>query len=534
VTQHDLLVIGLDGFDIGYGGPLMDAGELPELAALRERSARFLLDHGAATRTGLAWDHFATGMTPERAKRASGVDLVGGSYGAVQQGTRFTPFFDGLDRQVVVFDPPYTDISGAGGARGVVSWGAHDPGVSATSNPPRLRHELDRRFGPYPSSDWTYVSPWPSAELTAEMGLQLVRGVTARSEAARWVLTERLPDWDLAIVVAGEPHSAAEAFWHGVDATHPLHGLPSAASAAQGLAIVYRACDRFVGELIRATEPRAVLVFSMGGMGSNKSDTPSMALLPELVYRWATGNRLLEVPPEWAGPATVPILPAGQTWRDALLACYPESSRPSRPGPRSRLPTMARKLWRTVHGSSSSRFTRSVDWMPASRYRSEWATMRAFAIPSFYDGRIRVNLRGRESAGIVDPSEYERTCDELESMLWACRDPRTGDPVVDHVSRPGASEPMTLDAADADIVVTWRGLAFGLVHPDLGLVGPLPMRRTGGHTGPHGFAFASRAGIEAGDRGVRSSFDVSPTVAAMLDLAPPAGIDGTSLLGHPA
>jgi predicted AlkP superfamily phosphohydrolase/phosphomutase len=160
--------------------------------------------------------------------------------------------------------------------------------------------------------------------------------------------------------------------------------------------------------------------------------------------------------------------------------------------------------------------------------------MRAFAVPSFYDGRIRVNLRGREAAGIVDPSEYERTCDELESVLWACRDPRTGEPVVDHVSRPGASRPMTLNSSDADIVVTWRGLAFGFAHPDLGLVGPLPMRRTGGHTGPHGFAFASRAGIEAGDRGVRSSFDVSPTVAAMLDLAPPAGIDGTSLLDHPA
>ena len=42
--------------------------------------------------------------------------------------------------------------------------------------------------------------------------------------------------------------------------------------------------------------------------------------------------------------------------------------------------------------------TLSTDWVPASRYRSHWATMRAFALPSMYDGRIRLNLRGREPA----------------------------------------------------------------------------------------------------------------------------------------
>jgi hypothetical protein len=37
--SHDLLVIGLDAFDIGYGERLMDSGDLPALAALRDRSS---------------------------------------------------------------------------------------------------------------------------------------------------------------------------------------------------------------------------------------------------------------------------------------------------------------------------------------------------------------------------------------------------------------------------------------------------------------------------------------------------------------
>ena len=72
-----------------------------------------------------------------------------------------------------------------------------------------------------------------------------------------------------------------------------------------------------------------------------------------------------------------------------------------------------------------------------------------------------------------------------------------------------------------------------LVHPELGLVGPAPFRRTGGHTGPFGFAYLSGEGVDVGDGGIRSAFDVTPTVAAMLDVSLPADLDGTSLLAAP-
>src|SRR6478672_2857397 len=80
VAEHDLLVLGLDGFDIGFAEPLIESGDLPALRELRDRSRHFLLDHGPATRTGLAWEHFATGWTPERARRASMVDFESTAY----------------------------------------------------------------------------------------------------------------------------------------------------------------------------------------------------------------------------------------------------------------------------------------------------------------------------------------------------------------------------------------------------------------------------------------------------------------------
>jgi predicted AlkP superfamily phosphohydrolase/phosphomutase len=232
----------------------------------------------------------------------------------------------------------------------------------------------------------------------------------------------------------------------------------------------------------------------------------------------------------------VPIIPEHQSWDEALSACYPSTEYRTRPPVTrrmaARLPASARRFAkRMVPGLVSRRATYTLDWVPASRYRSEWAKMRAFALPAMYDGRLRVNLRGREPAGIVDRVDYAATLDELEEVVRACRDPRTDEPVVDDVERPGAADPLALEPSDADLIVVWRRHPCAFLHPELGLVGPAPYRRTGGHTGPYGFAFVAGEGIQAGDGGIRSAFDISPTVAALADMSPPHGIDGTSLLG---
>src|SRR4051812_33075296 len=118
-----VLVIGLDGLDIWFADRMMAKGELPALRALRDRSARFLLDHGAAARTGLAWEHFASGMTPEAARRSSLVMIDPSTYDVWQEGARFEPFFARLDAHCVVFDAPYADLKRAPGVDGVVAWG---------------------------------------------------------------------------------------------------------------------------------------------------------------------------------------------------------------------------------------------------------------------------------------------------------------------------------------------------------------------------------------------------------------------------
>ena len=64
-----VLAIFLDGYEHSLGQRLMSAGDMPEMSRLAASSARFLLESGAAQRTGLAGEHVATGLSPEKAQR---------------------------------------------------------------------------------------------------------------------------------------------------------------------------------------------------------------------------------------------------------------------------------------------------------------------------------------------------------------------------------------------------------------------------------------------------------------------------------
>src|SRR6185436_13864546 len=171
--------------------------ELPALSRLREKSARYLLDHGPAQRSGLAWEHVSTGLSPEHAGRWAALHFDPRTYAVWQEGTRLDPFAARIKSRTVVFDAPYFDLAQAPQVRGVVGWGAHDPGIPQAARPDVLLSEFDSRFGKYLAEQCIYSVVWQSAERARLMGDALARSVSQRSLAARWLLGERLPDWDL-------------------------------------------------------------------------------------------------------------------------------------------------------------------------------------------------------------------------------------------------------------------------------------------------------------------------------------------------
>jgi predicted AlkP superfamily phosphohydrolase/phosphomutase len=535
-----VVAIGLDGLETSVADRFMASGDMPALAELRREAACFVLDHGPAQRTGLAWEHVASGRSPEAAQRWAAVEFDPSTYRVWQEGARFTPWWTNLSRSVVVFDTPYVDLRRAPTTRGVVAWGAHDPGARLAARPRLLLRDFRQRFGAYPSK-WTYATPWGSVDRSREMGEILGRALETRARAAHWLATERLPDWDLFFAVAGEVHGAIEGLWHGVDAKHPLHRHPSAASAAESLRAIHRALDGMIATLVRsAGRDAAIVAFAMGGMGPNHSDVQSMVLLPELLYRHAFDSPLLRVPAPWtAARDHLPIVGEDEPWN--VASCVPltvdhghlsqalRSFVQQRPRLRAGVRALQAALleWRAAAEPIP---TRSLNWQPASRYATHWPRMPAFALPSFYDGRIRINLKGRERDGIVEASRYENVCRNIETLLRECRNPLTGEPAVESIERATTGDPLRLGSSESDVLVVWRGVATALEHPRLGLIGPVPLRRTGGHTGRRGIAYVRAPGIRVGDHGVRSAFDVAPTIIELLGCEPDGAVSGASLL----
>lgn len=524
-----VLLVWLDGYDPAAGDALMAEGRLPALQRLRAASARFALDHGPARWTGLAGEHLSTGVSDVDARRSSALHFDPKHYTIWQEGTRQVPFPAALKARTVVLDPTYFSLARAPNVRGIVHWGSHDPGAPPTAHPPALEAEFKARYGRYPQ-EWIHGYVWPSPARAKTMGESLLRATAMRTEATLWLLKERCPDWDLAIVGGGELHSAAESLWHGWDPAHPLHRVASAPAAREGFIAAYEATDRLVGRLMETFPDAATVVCAMHGMGPNRSDVASMALLPELVFRWQFGAALQPGRAEWnSAPDGVPMLGDDDTWWPGVCerSFLPPEHWPKRLRKRA---TLERAMGTPWPGDAADGACLSVEPIPATWYRPFWPAMRAFALPSYYDGRIRVNLAGREAKGRVPRWAYGLVLNGLERLLRATRDIRTGEPVVRSIERPARRDPMALEQTSADMIVVWEGAHLGFAHKRLGRIGPLPHQRPGGHTGGHGVAFLAGCGAAPGDHGLRSAFDVVPTVIELLGEARPAHISGASLL----
>ncbi len=521
-----LLAIGLDGFELSVAEPLLRQGRMPWLQTLLRKGARVDLDHGSAKRTGLAWEHFATGLGPERARRFSAVTFDPMRYRAIQEPTRLAPFAALNEFPTVVFDPPYFDLARAPAVRGLVSWGAHDPGTREASRPDSLSAEIQERFGDYPAQPWIYGFTWTSAERTREMGQALAEAAARRAAIGKWLLRERLPDWSLGIVVVSEPHSAIEALWHGVDPTHRLHRLDTAEPARTALEAVYVAIDDLLGTLAQAFPDAALAVFSMHGMGANTADVPAMALLPEYLYRRTFGKPHLRAAAD--DPVAVLQSMEAASWSTHVRERWLDEAAARQPVRRSALTRLGRRFRRFRRHRPPGDDT--LSWMPAAWYASYWPAMPAFALPAFYDGQIRLNVQGREARGLVAPENYDALCDALTAELEAFVDPASGEAVVAEVVRTHPGDPLAVHDTSADLIVVWRGSPLALQTERCGLIGPVATRRPGGHTGGHGLSLWVGDRFVAGEHGARPAFDVVPTLIDYFTGESDSRVDGTSFL----
>jgi predicted AlkP superfamily phosphohydrolase/phosphomutase len=223
-------------------------------------------------------------------------------------------------------------------------------------------------------------------------------GAPARvAEASRLLLAEQ--HYDLAWLTFCAAHVAGHQFWD-LSQLDPT-GLDEAAERLLGSTLedVYTRIDDAIGRIVAALPEGAdLLVVSPVGMDVNTSRAD---LLPDMV------RAILDPAASQAAGRTSSIW-----W---LRASVP-------PGLRARV---ARALPERAALDLTARLElRGVDW----------SRTRAFAHPAENQGYVRLNLRGRERDGIVDPADADALMDEIAEGLRTFRH-LDGTPAVRSVER---------------------------------------------------------------------------------------------------
>ncbi len=550
--KNPVIAIGLDAADPSLIETWIAQGHLPNLRRLRERGVYTHLDNFDYYRAETPWTTFLTGCSPQKTGYWSPVKFCEGTYNVTTidayDFVEYPPFYAlGDDYQVAVFDMPQTTLSDKVNGVQVLAWGAHSSQTPSHSRPASLFQELVDNYGEHPLLDKDYAD---TRDIDALQRIQtlLEVGITRRSAICQDLL-QRKP-WDLFLTIFGETHAAGHLFWHLSQPSHPMYAPMAKSNSGDLLLKTFVAIDKAIGEILsKAPEDAYVLVFAAHGMGANVMDLPSTMFLPELLYRYnfpgkfglASGKVTASLGKPKVGLR--PLVAQKKHGWDQDIWNLRHDPNLLRSFLRQEAPVKLFKFLEPFFGAplesdlvSHQELRQQAQefwYQPATWYQQCWPQMKAFALPSFSEGYIRINLQGREPQGIVTASEYSDVCAEIVQFLHRLKDGRTGKPMVKEIiqTRQCATQRDT-KLPDADLVVIWQDdYATDVVDSsDFGRIGPVPYLRTGSHRS-QGFLMAQGPSITPGLTLPNAhALDLAPTILELMGAPIPEGSEGKPLL----
>jgi predicted AlkP superfamily phosphohydrolase/phosphomutase len=502
-SSPPVILIGFDATEIDVVERLLAAGRLPNLARLRQQGRWGRLQTEPPHFLSLVWstffcssrlgDHgwyFNKIWNPEHQR----IEVADPSWLPLQ------PFWLSLDQsyRVALLDLPYSTPLPAGPNMTVLSgWQCHDD-FGRNALPSGLWAQLSKRHG-RPRMARELFGPQDSATLLAQRE-EVVEGNRQFAEICRDLLSSER--FDLFLAVFGLVHRGTHYLWD-LSQIDPDHLDARTRAILEGsLDDCYASADEALGQVLEAAPPDArVIVFALHGMGPNDG---WYEILPRLIAHIHRGD-------------------GGAPLKSGMLFRL-----------RQALPwTLVRQVTRRI----PTAWNQSL--LPLwSRRMHDWPNTKYFALPMDYNGYVRLNLKGREKEGCVDPRDADRVLADLDAALRSFRDIESGRPViqgtikVDDLVPPDAPRRRFLP----DLVVLWDpphpvGASSGLVSDRFGEIRwpkgrKLASGRSGNHT-PHGWFIAKGPGIPPGASSrTYDTADLMPTVFRWLGAAQPSHFAG--------
>lgn len=448
--RRRVVAIGIDAAEPTLVRRLVERGDLPVLQSLTAGGVWGPVI-SAPIGSGAVWPTLLTGRPPaehglygEWLWRPDAMGLARTSWDHLQ------PFWltDESWGRTVILDVPFAPRLDRPGCTEVLDWGAHDfLKGRLEASPPSVERLVAEVGGvhPFAASAVDAAGPRDHAGLERVVA-HCLAGVKQRGRLARQLLADTAPD--LSLIVFTEVHRAGHLLWHTVDPSHPDHGA-AGDWRGPGLPALLQAIDREIGQIRDLAGPEAVIVvFSLHGMRPARGVPTILQPLLE-----AHG---LAVRKAWRA----------HSWRERAGRVLAAVKR-QLPGPAKQL------YYRLLPRAVTATVARPS--MPLPAY--DWSRTQAFSLPTDQHGWIRLNLRGREAHGMVEPDGYEDLCQRVEQVVRAARR-ADGRPIARAVIRTADTAAAAATMRLPDLVVDWDDATFesplrlanpGLVAPAVGL-----------------------------------------------------------------
>ena len=425
-----------------------------------------------------AWASFYTAVSPARHGRYFWQYLQSGSYIRPRfrdEHLKHEPFWNVLSRagrRVGIIDVPKCPLSKNLTEFQLADWLVHGRDHQTCSWPPDLAATILARFGDDRTDRVESAERLCRMNALSENEYELFLQRTLDSIERKLAVAAQFlghGDWDLFLAVFKESHCAGHQLWHLLDALHPQHNPARARELGNPLKRVYQSLDTAIGKLLTLVGPETtVIVFSDLGMGPNYTGE---AFLDEILLRLES-----PVPPGWQ-----PMYSTGRR--------------------------LTHKIRKRLFGN---------------RQRSSDAHRLAFQLShNEISGAVRVNLKGRESAGRIRPGkEREEFCTNLSRDLLELINPDTGSPIVDQVLRTDVLFDGEHRDCLPDLFVVWRRDTpiTAVTSPKIGVLRrKTPQYRTGNHVAD-GIYFGYGPSVTANEQPCPASImDIGPTIAGLLN-----------------
>ncbi len=506
---HRVVVIGLDMGDAKLIRNWAAAGRLPNFASLIASGAWLDLDTTAKVLHTSSWPTFATGTMPgshgvyypyqPKPGHQSAVHIEADQYGT----TTLWKHAADAGLRCLVYDLPETFPEPNFSGSAVFDWGTWAWYGTPASQPEALIQELKAKFGDYPlgfeAKKLGLRFPDPKV-----LEPRLVKSVEYKRRSLEWLMGH--DGWDLTVVGFCETHPAGHYLWPAGAKLADDADSPRFASIYN----VYKAVDQAVGQIAGLVgRDTTVMVLSGDGVRINYCGWHLLGgMLEKLGFMNAGAT-------QQSG--------SGSRGRGSMLS---RARRMMPPGA---------KRWVADH---LPWWLRDRIGAHANAAETDWSSTKAFPLPTDLEGCVRINLKGREPAGIVEPgAEYEDVCRQLRHDLLELVNPVNDQPAVQNVWLRNEVFPGSRKEHLPDLIINWTGDAEfnALVSPRAGRVeGASPDPRTGTHS-PEAFLLAWGAGATAGTRGNARLVDTAPTIMNLLGLGSHGQMEGIPLsLEHTA